>query len=609
MAPFFLPNIRFYSVTSLRKYHAIPAHILLRILPEGVVILQSFSGIFNSRRPGVFLDAPCLQLGRHFLSGKGAARSGPIAALAVGHIRNAAALRRELGPSTAATFSELLLQAYRAWGEDCVRRVEGPCALIVIDQEHDCLLLSRDRMGEVPFYYSIRGGEVLFGSHPAPLLRLGVLAEVDSSGLCEVFGLGPARTPGKTPYRDLLALEPGHMLTVQSGRAKVRAYFELTACEHTDSLPDTIEAVRSLLAQAVADAAPLEPAAMLSGGLDSCALTALLARQTDRPVVTYSVDYEGNEQFFKGGSYQPEQDAPYVELAAQAIGTRHERIVLPVEALAQSLDAAMAARGFPGMADIDSSLYLFAGEIAKSHRYALSGECADEVFGGYPWFHREALIHADCFPWSGSLPLRQRILRPEIAQKLHVEEYVRDTYARELAQAPRLSGECPLDERLRALQALCFRYFMTNLQERAVCMCNSFDLQVLTPFCDERLVQYVFNVPWSIKNTGGMEKGLLRAAMEGVLPDKLRLRRKSPYPKTYHPLYAQAIRGRVQALLADSQAPLWQLADPQTVRSLAEGPLSPQETPWFGQLMAGPQMLAYLLQVDSWLRRYRVVIV
>ena len=150
---------------------------------------------------------------------------------------------------------------------------------------------------------------------------------------------------------------------------------------------------------------------------------------------------------------------------------------------------------------------------------------------------------------------------------------------------------------------------MTNLQERAVCMCNSFDLQVLTPFCDERLVQYVFNVPWSMKNTGGMEKGLLRAAMEGVLPDKLRLRRKSPYPKTYHPLYAQAIRGRVQALLADSQAPLWQLADPQTVRSLAEGPLSPQETPWFGQLMAGPQMLAYLLQVDSWLRRYRVVIV
>ena len=334
---FFLPNIRFYSVTSLRKYHAISAHILLRILPEGVVILQSFSGIFNSRHPGVFLDAPCLQLGRHFLSGKGAARSGPIAALAVGHIRNAAALRRELGPSTAATFSELLLQAYRAWGEDCVRRVEGPCALIVIDQEHDRLLLSRDRMGEVPFYYSIRSSEVLFGSHPAPLLRLGVLAEVDSSGLCEVFGLGPARTPGKTPYRDLLALEPGHMLTVQSGRAKVRAYFELTAREHTDSLPDTVEAVRSLLAQAVADAAPLEPAAMLSGGLDSCALTALLARQSDRPVVTYSVDYEGNEQFFKGGSYQPEQDAPYVELAAQAIGTRHERIVLPIPALASRL--------------------------------------------------------------------------------------------------------------------------------------------------------------------------------------------------------------------------------------------------------------------------------
>ena len=570
--------------------------------------MQSFSGIFNSRRPGVFLDAPCLQLGRHFLSGRGMVRSGSVAALAVGHIRNAAALRRDLGPSTAATFSELLLQAYKAWGEDCVRRVEGPCALIVIDQENDRLLLSRDRMGENPFYYSIRGGEVLFASHPAPLLRLGAAPVVDTSGLCEIFGLGPARTPGKTPYRDLHALEPGYALTAQDGRVKKHAYFELTAREHTDSLPDTIETVRALVTQAVADVAPLEPAAMLSGGLDSCALTALLARQTDRPVATYSVDYEDNEQFFRGGSYQPEQDAPYVELAAQAFGARHERIVLPVEALAQSLDAAMAARGFPGMADIDSSLYLFAGQIAKSHRYALSGECSDEVFGGYPWFHREALIHADCFPWSGSLPLRQRILRPEIAQKLHVEEYVRDTYALELAQAPRLSGECPLDERLRTLQALCFRYFMANLQERAACMCNSFDLQVLTPFCDERLVQYLFNVPWSMKNTGGMEKGLLRAAMEGILPDKLRLRRKSPYPKTYHPRYTQAVRGRMHALLDDSQAPLWQLADPETVRSLTDGSLSPQETPWFGQLMAGPQMLAYLLQIDSWLRRYRVTI-
>ena len=186
---------------------------------------------------------------------------------------------------------------------------------------------------------------------------------------------------------------------------------------------------------------------------------------------------------------------------------------------------------------------------------------------------------------------------------------MRDTYARELTQAPRLPGECPLDERLRVLQTLCFRYFMTNLQERAVCMCNSFDLQVLTPFCDDRLVQYVFNVPWAMKNTSGIEKGLLRAAMEGILPDKLRLRRKSPYPKTYHPLYAQAIRGRMQVLLADAQAPLWQAADPEAVRKLTDGPLSPQETPWFGQLMAGPQMLAYLLQVDSWLRRYRVTLV
>lgn len=568
--------------------------------------MHSFSGVFGSRRADPLLDAPVLQLGRHFLSGQGVSRSGALAALAVGHIRNAGALRRELGPSTAASFSDLLLQAYQAWGEDCVRHIEGPCALIVIDQARELLLLARDRMGEIPLFYGQHDGGVLFASHPSPLLRLGISPDVQEEGLCEIFGLGPARTPGRTPYRSVYSLEPGHLLIARPDALSVRRYFELVPREHRDSPEDTVEAVRALLRQAVKDVSPLAPASMLSGGLDSTALTALLAENAASPVHTYSVDYEENARFFEGGSYQPEQDAPYVQLAAQALNVQHEQILLPVDALVRVLPQAVEARGFPGMADVDSSLYLFAGEIAREHRYVLSGECGDEVFGGYPWFHRPELIHADCFPWSGSLALRQSVLRPEIARRLHVEEYVRETFARELAQAPRLVGECALDERLRTLQTLCFRYFMANLQERAVCMCRAFDLQVLTPLCDERLVQYVYNVPWRLKNIGGQEKGLFREAMKGLLPDKLRLRRKSPYPKTYHPRYAQAVSAQLRALLQDAQAPLWQVVDPKAVARLLEGSLSPQDTPWFGQLMAGPQMLAYLLQTDCWMRKYRV---
>ena len=544
-------------------------------------------------------------MGRHFLSGKGVSRSGMLAALAVGHIRNAAALRRALGPG-ASSFSDLLLAAYRAWGTDCVRHIEGPCALIVIDQAEERLLLARDRMGELPFFYSCRSGEILFASHPEPLLRMGVEPVVDAGGLCELFGLGPARTPGRTPYRNIFSLQPGQLLTAQEGSHALGSYFEIDAREHTDSPEETVARTRELIEHAVRDVAGLRPAAMLSGGLDSTALTALLAREASDPVATYSVDYEENARFFEGGSYQPEQDAPYATLASEVLGTRHQRLLLPVDALVDSLQGAMEARGFPGMADIDSSLFLFAATIAREHRYVLSGECGDEVFGGYPWFHRQALIDSDCFPWSGSLPLRRSVLREDVAQSLRLEEYVRDVYAREVERAPRLDGECPRDERLRVLQTLCFRYFMSNLQERAACMCGRFDLQVITPFCDERLVQYVFNVPWSMKNAGDIEKGLLREAMRGLLPDSLRLRRKSPYPKTYHPRYARQVVGRMRALLADEQAPLWQAADPDAVRRLADGPLSPVQTPWFGQLMAGPQMLAYLLQVDQWLRRYRV---
>ena len=578
--------------------------------------MAKFLGSFRSDKPralqGVY-DFPYLMAGRHALCGKRHASDEGAAALAVGWIRNGEALRRELRAGgrllgADGTASHLLLHAYRLWGEDCVHKIEGPVILIVIDHENEKLLLAADRMGEAgSIFYAVQGESIHFAGHPAPLLEApGVSRIVNADGWRELFGLGPARTPGKTPFQDILSLPAGHLLTADADGFHVRRYFSIEAAPHEDGVDATIDHVRELTGRAVSDAARFHPVSMLSGGLDSTVLTALLAERTQLPLRTYSLDYEGNEQHFLSGSYQPERDAPYIEQAVRAIGCSHMKVMLRIEALIESLDEAMTARGFPGMADIDSSLLLFSKRIAAEARHVVSGECGDEVFGGYPWFNREELIYKDGFPWSGSLALREKILTNEAGKTLRLSEYADSRWQDALKRQPKLPGEDAKSIKHRQLQGICFEYFMANLQERASAMGTAAGLTVLTPFCDDRLVQYVYNVPWEIKALGGQGKGLLRAAMNHLLPENLIKRKKSPFPKTYHPLYTQLVREMMKEILADSGSPILQLIDKAEILRLMEGDLSPAAAPWFGQLMSGPQMLAYLIQINQWMLRYRV---
>ena len=581
--------------------------------------MAQFLGSFLSSKPRAlqgFYDMPYLMTGRHALSGRGHASDEGAAALAVGWIRNGDALRRELREggrllNADTSISRLLLHAYRLWGEKCMEKIEGPVICIVIDHEKEKLLLAADRMGEAgPVFYTAAGSSVCFASHPAPLLEApGVSRIVDADGWREIFGLGPARTPGKTPFRDIFSLPAGHLLTADAQGFRVRRYFSIEAAPHEDDAEKTIETTRELIGLAVSDAAKFNPVSMLSGGLDSTVLTALLAERMQLPLRTYSIDYEGNERHFLSGSYQPEQDAPYVEKAVRAIGCAHTRVVLRIESLIDALSDAMTARGFPGMADIDSSLLLFSRHIASEARHVVSGECGDEVFGGYPWFNREELIFKDAFPWSGSLALREKILQGDAARALHLAEYAADRWHDSLRKQPVLSGETPKETKLRQLQGVCFDYFMVNLQERAAAMGEAAGLTVLTPFCDDRLVRYIYNVPWEMKRLGGQEKGLLRSAMRGLLPDELIFRKKSPYPKTYHPLYTQLVKQTMASILSDPSAPVLQLIDKNEILRLLEGDLSPSAAPWFGQLMTGPQMLAYLIQINQWMLRYRAEVV
>lgn len=568
---------------------------------------MNYYGVYHQdyvQRNGSICDAPCISKGRMMLCAHASASQGSLLAMTAGRLRNRRALASALNCPGDCEAARLVLRAYQKWGEDYPRRLEGAVVSCVMDSEADVMVLSRDRMGEQPVFYAVKDGRAAFSDHPDTLLKNAVAEPVvDAAGLRELFGLGPARTPGRTYFRDIAMLEPGCTLVMDQGRLRVKRYFEIEAHPHEDSEEATVEQVRALLEQAVDDVMPLNPAVMLSGGLDSTALTALMA-QCRGDLLSFSIDYQDNERDFRANAFRPEMDAPYVRLAVQAYHTQHRTVVLDQQSLASALGRAVSLRGFPGMADIDTSLLLFSREIARYARNVVSGECGDEVFGGYPWFRGEAPL--DGFPWSGSLDLRESLLKEDVRKKLNLKEYVGDVFAARRAMADPGPDFAPRERRLKTMQKLCFEYFMANLQERAVRMCEGAGVRVLTPLCDERLAQYVFNVPWEMKFMGGQEKGLFRAAVRDLLPEKLRARTKSPYPKTCSPEFGALMRQMALRMASDDDMPIFNIVDRKKLIALAESDLNPVDTPWFGQLMAGPQLLGYLWQVNRWMRERNV---
>lgn len=509
--------------------------------------------------------------------------------------------------------TEVLLTAYAQWGADCVHRLNGMFAFGIWSEHDQLLFLCRDRLGVKPLFYCTVGSGLLFASEPKGLLaHPSMTAELDRSGICEVFGLGPARTPGNGVFRGIREVKPGFWMQFGRGGTRTERYWQLTVGPHTDDLETTALTVRSLIEdslqrQLVSDV-PI--CALLSGGIDSSALVVLAAREFEErglgPLHTFSVDYEGNEQHFRAGDFQPDSDAPWIKVVSGYAGTQHHYITIDTRSLVDSLRDAVIARDMPGMADIDSSLLLFSREIKKHASVTLSGEAADEIFGGYPWFHRPEMLEADTFPWSRFASMRESLLSEDLRRELDLKGYIDHMYRETLAEVPRLEGEAKPDARAREVTYLTFTWFMPTLLDRKDRMMMASGLEARLPFCDHRLVEYVWNIPWEMKSHKGMAKGILRKALEGLLPAAILNRKKSPYPKTHNPGYLALVKDRLLGILSDSSSPLRQLVDVEHIRGvIAEGGKA-FDQPWFGQLMTDAQLFAYLIQVDIWMREYRV---
>lgn len=532
-----------------------------------------------------------------------------------GEIYNTEDLRKELLKENytfkAYCDTEVIITAYIAWGVDFVKKLNGIFAFAIYDEDKKQVFLARDAMGVKPLFYSKKGNNIIFASEIKTILaNPEIKAEVDRDGLTKLFALGPAVSPGSAVYKGINEIAPANCMLITKDNIKIWEYWKVEAKELNESVNECVTHVRELLIDAIKrqliSDVPL--CTFLSGGLDSSAISAIAGeefKKQNKKLTTYSIDYEGNDKYFKASLFQPTSDQQFAEYMAKKIKSNHKTVVLKHKDLASALKEATLARDLPGMADIDSSLLLFCKEIRKDFVVGLSGECADELFAGYPWFTHEEMIYANTFPWSRDVKERKVILN-ESLKNLKIEELTNEEYLKTLKEVPHLENEDKKTYRMRELFYLNLKWFMVNLLNRKDRMSMYNSLEVRVPFADYRIVNYAFNLSPDVKLLDGREKGLLRKALVGILPDEIIYRKKSPYPKTHNPIYTNIVCNMMNDILNDKTSPILEIINKDKVQEIVNTKGASYKAPWYGQLMTGPQMIAYLIQVNIWLKEYNI---
>ncbi len=505
--------------------------------------------------------------------------------------------------------TEVLLHAYAQWGEGCLQKCNGIFAFGVWEHRGQKLFLARDRIGVKPLFYKLHEGGLLFASEIKTILTYPtVRAELDAEGAGEILLLGPGRTPGCGVFRGIRELEPGCCGYYQRGQFRWHRYWSLKDREHRESFEETAEHVRYLVTDAIRRqmVADVPIGTFLSGGLDSSLITALCAQEMKKQgqqLKTFSVDYVDNDKYFVPTKFQPNSDGYYIRLMQDSLETDHRWCVISPEELLSAMEESVEARDLPGMADVDISLLVFCRQIRQEVTVALSGECADEIFGGYPWYRDPDVRSKDGFPWAQNTHQRCKMLTPALKDKMDAEAFVRSRYEDTCKNSDILPGTPLLERRMKEMVNLNQRWFMQTLLDRKDRMSMYWGLEVRVPFCDHRIAEYLYGVPWEFKDYKGREKGLLRTAMQGILPDEVLWRKKSPYPKTWDPRYLELVTQRLRRILEEKDSPLFYLVAKDELEKVLT-----QESPWpwYGQLMRKAQTICYLLQMEYWLRHYGV---
>ncbi len=532
-----------------------------------------------------------------------------------GEIYNMKELKQDLENKgwqfTTTSDTEVILLGYLEYGVDYVKQLNGIFAYSIWDSRKDLLLLFRDRSGIKPLFYTLTNDTLVFASEIKGIFSYpDITPQLDMEGLNEIFSIGPAKTYGCGVFKGVDELLPGHYLTAHDKEISVRPYWKLESRPHEDSDKETIEKTRYLVTDSIKRQllSDVPVCTFLSGGVDSSLVSAVCAgelKKKGEQLTTFSFDFKHNDKYFQSNSFQPTRDRPYVEKMVSFINSRHYFLECDNLHQADLLYESVNARDLPAMADVDSSLLYFCSLVKNYNKVVLTGECADEIFGGYPWFHREEFFRSDTFPWTPDLAPRKALLSEDFLNSLAMDTYVKNAYEKSVKETPKLKEDNKTEEKRREISYLNLKWFMQTLLDRMDRTSMYSGLEARVPFADHRIIEYVFNVPWKMKTKDGVVKGLLRESARGLLPDEILFRKKSPYPKTYDPHYEKLLKDRFLTIIEDSSSPILSFIDKKKAMVFLSSP-SDYGRPWYGQLMAGPQMLAYLIQVNYWLQKFKI---
>ena len=532
-----------------------------------------------------------------------------------GNLYNAKDIKKELialdYQFETTTDTEILLTSYIHWGKDCVSKFNGVFSFVIYNKNAKEVFLARDHFGVKPLYYTFVNETLYFASEVKNILKDSeVKAKLDPNGICELIGLGPAHTPGNGVFKDMYELKPAEFIVFNEAGIHKEKYWTLESKPHTDNLETTCKTVLELLESSMRSQVESDTGVctFLSGGLDSSIITTFANNYYKNnnlgKLNTFSVDYVDNAKNFVKSDFQPNSDEYYINIMTKKLGSKHTNIVIDTPELADTLEASMIARDFPGMADVDSSLLLFCKNVKPYSNIAISGECADEIFGGYPWFFRGDCLNSGTFPWSLALNEREKILNPDLLEKINLKSYIDSKYEESLNEVVTLESDSADTAKIRKINHLTFNWFMQTLLDRSDRMANYCDFEVRVPFCDYKLIEYVWNIPWEMKSLNGREKGLLRHIMKDYLPDEIVNRKKSPYPKTHNPNYLAKVKDILSDIVSNPNSPICSVLNRKYILEIMGSDGENFSRPWFGQLMTGPQLMAYLIQVNMWFEKY-----